>query len=96
MGNAAMPTQNGQAPGKVSMSGGWTWAIPKNAGNPDKAWEFIKLTVSIYTFFSQYAQVVYGQLAAYSMLYSLPAVLLYLVLSRRLSVAFTFGGAVKG
>ena len=53
-------------------------------------------SVSIYTFFSQYAQVVYGQLAAYSMLYSLPAVLLYLVLSRRLSGAFTFGGAVKG
>jgi multiple sugar transport system substrate-binding protein len=43
MGNAAMPTREGQAPGKVSMSGGWTWAIPKNAGNPDKAWEFIKL-----------------------------------------------------
>lgn len=53
-------------------------------------------SVSIYTFFSQYAQVVYGQLAAYSLLYSLPAVLLYLVLSRRLSGAFTFGGAVKG
>jgi multiple sugar transport system permease protein len=53
-------------------------------------------SVSIYTFFSQYAQVVYGQLAAYSMLYSLPAVLLYLMLSRRLSGAFTFGGAVKG
>jgi multiple sugar transport system permease protein len=53
-------------------------------------------SVSIYTFFSQYAQVVYGQLAAYSMLYSLPAVLLYLILSRRLSGAFTFGGAVKG
>jgi multiple sugar transport system substrate-binding protein len=43
MGNAAMPTQEGQAPGKVSMSGGWTWSIPKNAGNPDKAWKFIKL-----------------------------------------------------
>lgn len=43
MGNAAMPTQNGQAPGKVSMSGGWTWAIPKNSDNPDKAWEFVKL-----------------------------------------------------
>lgn len=43
MGTAAMPTQNGQAPGKVSMSGGWTWAIPQNSDNPDKAWEFIKL-----------------------------------------------------
>ena len=53
-------------------------------------------SVSIYTFFSQYASVVYGQLAAYSILYSLPAVLLYLVLSRRLGGAFTFGGAMKG
>ena len=53
-------------------------------------------SVSIYTFFSQYGQVVYGELAAYSLLYSLPAVLLYLLLSRRLGGAFTFGGAVKG
>lgn len=53
-------------------------------------------SVSIYTFFSQYGQVIYGQLAAYSMLYSLPAVLLYLVLSRRLGGAFTLGGAMKG
>ena len=34
MGTASMPTQNGQDPGKVSMSGGWTWAIPKNVGQP--------------------------------------------------------------
>jgi len=53
-------------------------------------------SVSVYTFFAQYAQVIYGQLAAYSMLYSLPAVLLYLALSRRLGGAFTFGGGVKG
>ncbi|MFE3137388.1 ABC transporter substrate-binding protein [Streptomyces scopuliridis] len=38
---APMPTQRGQAPGKVSMSGGWTWAIPSKAKNPDLAWEFI-------------------------------------------------------
>ncbi|MDT7678955.1 MAG: multiple sugar transport system substrate-binding protein [Pseudonocardiales bacterium] len=43
LGTAAMPTQTGQAPGRVSMSGGWTWAIPKNSANPDKAWEFVKL-----------------------------------------------------
>jgi multiple sugar transport system substrate-binding protein len=43
MGWTAMPTQNGQAPGKVSMSGGWTWAIPQNADNPDLAWEFSKM-----------------------------------------------------
>ena len=53
-------------------------------------------SVSIFTFFSQYGQVVYGQLAAYAMLYSLPAILLYLLLSRRLGGAFAFGGAVKG
>ncbi|MDV9171734.1 extracellular solute-binding protein [Streptomyces sp. W16] len=42
LGLAYMPTQNGQAPGKVSMSGGWTWAIPTKAGNPDLAFDFIK------------------------------------------------------
>ncbi|MFI2414711.1 extracellular solute-binding protein [Streptomyces sp. NPDC018947] len=42
LGLAAMPTQHGQAPGKVSMSGGWTWAIPAKAANPDLAFEFIK------------------------------------------------------
>ena len=43
MGWTATPTQTGQEPGRVSMSGGWTWAIPQNADNPDMAWEFIKL-----------------------------------------------------
>ncbi|MFI6943307.1 ABC transporter substrate-binding protein [Streptomyces sp. NPDC050418] len=42
LGLAPMPTQNGQAPGKVSMSGGWTWAIPSKAANKDLAFEFIK------------------------------------------------------
>lgn len=42
LGLAAMPTQNGQAPGKVSMSGGWTWAIPSKAANPDLAFKFIE------------------------------------------------------
>ncbi|MDX3696813.1 extracellular solute-binding protein [Streptomyces europaeiscabiei] len=42
LGLAHMPTQNGQSPGKVSMSGGWTWAIPDKAGNPDLAFEFIE------------------------------------------------------
>jgi multiple sugar transport system substrate-binding protein len=41
MGWTAMPTQTGQAPGQVSMSGGWTYAIPQNADNPDLAWEFV-------------------------------------------------------
>lgn len=42
MGVAAMPTQNGQGTGKVSMSGGWAWSIPGKAKNPDLAWKFLK------------------------------------------------------
>ncbi|EKX66074.1 extracellular solute-binding protein [Streptomyces ipomoeae] len=42
LGLAYMPTQHGQSPGKVSMSGGWTWAIPSKAANPDLAFEFIR------------------------------------------------------
>ncbi|MCT9082540.1 extracellular solute-binding protein [Streptomyces fulvoviolaceus] len=42
LGLAAMPTQHGQAPGKVSMSGGWTWSIPAKAANPDLAFDFIE------------------------------------------------------
>ncbi|MFJ6660822.1 extracellular solute-binding protein [Streptomyces sp. NPDC091377] len=42
LGLAAMPTQRGQAPGEVSMSGGWTWSIPDKAANPDLAFDFIK------------------------------------------------------
>ncbi|MGI5470962.1 ABC transporter substrate-binding protein [Streptomyces sp. CA-132043] len=42
LGLAHMPTQDGGAPGRVSMSGGWTWAVPAKAANPDLAFEFIK------------------------------------------------------
>ncbi|MGW3209995.1 extracellular solute-binding protein [Streptomyces sp. NPDC001135] len=42
LGLAYMPTQHGQAPGKVSMSGGWTWAVPAKAGNPDLAFDFVR------------------------------------------------------
>ncbi|MEW1719349.1 extracellular solute-binding protein [Streptomyces sp. NPDC093109] len=42
MATAAMPTQSGQAPGKVSMSGGWAWSVPAKAGNPDLAFKFIQ------------------------------------------------------
>ncbi|SDR68256.1 carbohydrate ABC transporter substrate-binding protein, CUT1 family [Friedmanniella luteola] len=43
MGNAAMPTQNGEGNGQVTLSGGWTWAIPQNAQNPEAAWAFMTL-----------------------------------------------------
>lgn len=52
--------------------------------------------VSIFTFFGNHGQVVYGQLAAFSMLYSTPAILLYVLIARRLGGGFTLGGAVKG
>lgn len=38
----------------------------------------------------------YGQIAAFSILYSVPVVLLYLVVSRLISGGFAFGGAIKG
>jgi multiple sugar transport system permease protein len=60
--------------------------------SPDR----LPASVSIYTFFSQYGAVAYGQLAAYSLLYSGPVVILFLFLSRKLGGAFAFGGAVKG
>ena len=42
VGFAKIPTQYGQSPGFTSMSGGWSWAIPRNAKNKDAAWEFMK------------------------------------------------------
>ncbi|MHA7291268.1 extracellular solute-binding protein [Arthrobacter sp. MDT3-24] len=41
MGVTAFPTQNGQAPGGVSMSGGWTLAVGAETKNPDLAFEFL-------------------------------------------------------
>jgi multiple sugar transport system substrate-binding protein len=43
LGQTPMPTENGQAPGKVSLSGGWTWAIPQRSKNPDLAWKMVEL-----------------------------------------------------
>ncbi|MBO0513879.1 extracellular solute-binding protein [Streptomyces beijiangensis] len=42
LGQTAMPTQNGQAPGKVSMSGGWIYSIPAKSKNQDLAWKMIE------------------------------------------------------
>jgi multiple sugar transport system substrate-binding protein len=43
---APMPTQNGQAPGKTSMSGGWTLSIGAKSKNPGAAWKFIALALN--------------------------------------------------
>ncbi|MFD3504322.1 extracellular solute-binding protein [Streptomyces sp. NPDC058676] len=49
MGTAAMPTQNGQAPGRTSMSGGWAWSVPAKAKNPDLAWKFLSTSLATKT-----------------------------------------------
>lgn len=43
---AAMPTQNGQAPGYTSMSGGWALSISKLSTNKDLAAQFIQYAVN--------------------------------------------------
>ncbi|MEU8870885.1 carbohydrate ABC transporter permease [Streptomyces javensis] len=58
--------------------------------------EQLPASVSIFTFFGNHGQVVYGQLAAFSILYSTPVLLLYVLISRRLGGGFALGGAVKG
>lgn len=52
--------------------------------------------VTLYTFSSQYGQVAYGQLAAFSIFYSLPVVALYLLMGRGLGSGFAAAGGVKG
>jgi multiple sugar transport system substrate-binding protein len=41
MGVTAFPTQNGQEPGGVSMSGGWTLAVGAGTKDPDLAFDFL-------------------------------------------------------
>ena len=53
-------------------------------------------SVSIFTFFGEHGSVLYGQLAAYSILYSMPVVILYLIVNKSLGGAFNLAGAVKG
>ncbi|RKS80465.1 multiple sugar transport system substrate-binding protein [Motilibacter peucedani] len=42
LGQTPMPTQKGQAPGRISLSGGWTWAISAKSDHADAAWKFIQ------------------------------------------------------
>jgi multiple sugar transport system permease protein len=58
--------------------------------------EKLPASVSVFTFLSAHDQTQYGQLSAFSILYSLPVVMLYLLLSRRLGGGFALGGALKG
>ena len=51
--------------------------------------------VSIFRFFDEYGGVAYGELAAFSILYSVPVIFLY-ILSRALGGSFALSGAMKG
>lgn len=53
-------------------------------------------SVSINEFFGNLGMVAYGQLAAFSVIYSTPVILLYVLVARRLGGGFALGGAVKG
>ena len=46
LGQAPMPTQNGDEPGATSMSGGWTLAMGSKSENKDAAWDFISLALN--------------------------------------------------
>ena len=52
--------------------------------------------ITIYNFMGSHGFFDFGQLAAFSLLFSLPVIVLYLVMSRFFSGAFTFGGAIQG
>jgi multiple sugar transport system permease protein len=52
--------------------------------------------VSIYSFFGQHGAVAYGQLAAFSILYSLPVLALYIIVARWSGSSFALSGAVRG
>jgi multiple sugar transport system substrate-binding protein len=43
IGEAAMPTQNGQAPGSTSMSGGWVLSVGSHAPDKQAAFDFVAL-----------------------------------------------------
>lgn len=46
LGFAEMPTSEAQDPGAITMSGGWTLALPELSDSKDAAWDFIKYCMS--------------------------------------------------
>ena len=52
--------------------------------------------VSIFSFFGQHGAVAYGQLAAFSILYSVPVLALYVFVAKGAGSSFALSGAVKG
>lgn len=60
--------------------------------SPDK----MPASVKIFQFFGSYGMVDYGRLAAFSVLYSLPVVILYAISQSFMGKGFSMGGATKG
>ncbi|MDQ0731953.1 carbohydrate ABC transporter permease [Arthrobacter sp. B1I2] len=52
--------------------------------------------VSIFSFFGQHGAVAYGQLAAFSILYSIPVLALYVIVARGSGNSLALAGAVRG
>ena len=52
-------------------------------------------SVTIYNYFNSQGGVYFGRVAAFAIMYSMPAVLLYTLISRTLGRSFSFAGAVK-
>ena len=52
--------------------------------------------IEIYNFMGSHGLFKFGDLAVFSLLFSVPVIVLYLVMSRYFSGAFNFGGAVRG
>lgn len=46
LGFAAMPTQNGDGDGTITLAGGWAYSIPENSDNKDVTFEFIQELMS--------------------------------------------------
>ncbi|NCC44692.1 MAG: carbohydrate ABC transporter permease [Clostridia bacterium] len=53
-------------------------------------------SVMLYQFFGQHGSIAYGTLAAYSIIYALPSILLYVLSQNYMSKGFTMAGAAKG
>jgi multiple sugar transport system permease protein len=60
--------------------------------SPDK----VPAAVSIFNFFGQNGAVAYGQLAAFSIVYSVPVIALYVLVSRGLGGGNALAGGIKG
>ena len=53
-------------------------------------------SVTLYQFFGQHGMVIYGQLAAYSAIYAIPSLVLYIISQNYMSKGFNMAGAAKG